>query len=119
MLCKETIYQAIYDPAVQITRRARRRRRRRRRRGLQRRGRLTAMGMIDERPAEAADRAQAGHWEGDLIMGAHNKSAIGTLVKRTTRFLILLPFADGVATADRVREAITSALEHLPQTLKR
>ena len=94
-LCKETIYQAIYDTAVALTRPARRRRRRRRLQGLQRRGRLTAMRMIDERPAEVEDRVQAGHWEGDLIMGAGNRSAIGTLVERTTRYLILLPFADG------------------------
>ena len=53
-LCKESIYQAIYDPAVALTRPARRRRRRRRLLGLQRRGRLTAMRMIDERPAEVA-----------------------------------------------------------------
>jgi len=118
-LCKETIYQAIYDPAVEITRPVRRRRRRRRLRGLQRRGRLTAMRMIDERPAEVADRLQAGHWEGDLIMGAGNRSAIGTLVERTTRFLILLPFSDGVATTDGVRRAITSALGNLPQPLRR
>jgi transposase, IS30 family len=84
-LCKETIYQAIYDTAVALTRPARRRRRRRRLQGLQRRGRLTAMRMIDERPAEVEDRAQPGHWEGDLIMGAGNRSAIGTLVERTTR----------------------------------
>ena len=89
-LCKETIYQAIYDPAVELTRPARRRRRRRRLLGLQRRGRLTAMRMIDERPDEVEDRVQAGHWEGDLIMGAGNRSAIGTLVERTTRFVILL-----------------------------
>ena len=82
-LCKETIYQAIYDAAVELTRPARRRRRRRRLLGLQRRGRLTAMRMIDERPAEVEDRLQAGHWEGDLIMGAGNRSAIGTLVERT------------------------------------
>jgi len=60
------------------------------------------MRMIDERPAMAEDRVQAGHWEGDLIMGAGNRSAIGTLVERTTRFLILLPFADGIATTDEV-----------------
>ena len=118
-LCKETIYQAIYDPAVEITRPARRRRRRRRLRGLQRRGRLTAMRMIDERPAEVEDRFQAGHWEGDLIMGAGNRSAIGTLVERTTRFLILLPFSDGIATTDGVRHAITSVLGNLPQPLRR
>jgi IS30 family transposase len=118
-LCRETIYQAIYDPAVQITRPARRRRRRRRLTGLQRRGRLTAMRMIDERPAEVEDRVQAGHWEGDLIMGAHNRSAIGTLVERTTRFVILFAFHDGVASADGARQAITQALGYLPQTLRR
>ena len=57
-LCKESIYQAIYDAAVAITRPARRRRRRRRLQGLQRRGRLTAMRMIDDRPAVAEDRVQ-------------------------------------------------------------
>ncbi|HTU87280.1 MAG TPA: IS30 family transposase, partial [Solirubrobacteraceae bacterium] len=106
-LCKETIYQAIYDAAVAITRPARRRRRRRRLLGLQRRGRLTAMRMIDERPAAVQDRLQAGHWEGDLLMGAGNRSAIGTLVERTTRYLVLLPFLDGIATTDGVRQAIT------------
>ena len=118
-LCKESIYQAIYDAAVVITRPARRRRRRRRLQGLQRRGRLTAMRMIDERPAVAEDRVQPGHWEGDLIMGAGNRSAIGTLVERTTRFLILLPFPDGIATTDGVRDQITQALESLPAGLRR
>ena len=118
-LCKESIYQAIYDAAVAITRPARRRRRRRRLLGLQRRGRLTAMRMIDERPAVAEDRVQPGHWEGDLIMGAGNRSAIGTLVERTTRFLILLRFPDGIATTDEVRDAITQALESLPAGLRR
>ena len=118
-LCKESIYQAIYDAAVAITRPARRRRRRRRLQGLQRRGRLTAMRMIDERPAVAADRVQPGHWEGDLIMGAGNRSAIGTLVERTTRFLILLRFPDGIATTDEVRDAITQALDSLPAGLRR
>jgi transposase, IS30 family len=118
-LCKESIYQAIYDAAVAITRPARRRRRRRRLLGLQRRGRLTAMRMIDERPAEVEDRAQPGHWEGDLIMGAGNRSAIGTLVERTTRFLILLPFTDAVASTEGVRHAITAALAELPAGLRR
>ena len=118
-LCKESIYQAIYDAAVAITWPARRRRRRRRLQGLQRRGRLTAMRMIDERPAVAEDGVQAGHWEGDLIMGAGNRSAIGTLVERTTRFLILLRFPDGIATTDGVRDAITQALESLPAGLRR
>jgi len=118
-LCKETIYQAIYDTAVALTRPVRRRRRRRRLLGLQRRGRLTAMRMIDERPAEVQDRVEAGHWEGDLIMGAGNRSAIGTLVERTTRYLVLLAFPDGIATTDRVRQAITDALESVPAGLRR
>ncbi len=118
-LCKETIYQAIYDTAVNLTRPVRRRRRRRRLCGVQRRGRLTAMRMIDERPAEVEDRVQAGHWEGDLIMGAGNRSAIGTLVERTTRYLVLLPFPDGIATTDGVRRAITDALKSVPVGLRR
>jgi IS30 family transposase len=77
------------------------------------------MRMIDERPVEVQDRVQAGHWEGDLIMGAGNRSAIGTLVERATRFLILLPFPDGIATTEGVRHAITAALEELPPGLRR
>ena len=52
-------------------------------------------------------------------MGAGSRSAIGTLVERTTRFLILLPFPDGIATTDGVRDAITQALESLPAGLRR
>ena len=61
----ESIYQAIYDPRIDLTRPAKRRRRRCRRRvqGLERRGRLTSMTMIAERPAEVIDRVQVGHWE--------------------------------------------------------
>ena len=46
--------------------------------------------MIDQRPAHIADRLEAGHWEGDLIMGQGNRSAIGTLVECSTRYLVLL-----------------------------
>jgi len=118
-LCTESIYQAIYDPAVEVTRPARRRRRRRRLLGIQRRGRLTAMRMLDERPMEALDRVQGGHWEGDLIMGPGNRSAIGTLVERTTRFVVLLHLPGGIGTADAVRQAVTSALMMLPGGLRR
>ena len=77
------------------------------------------MRMISERPAEAQDRRQAGHWEGDLIMGPGNRSAIGTLVERSTRFVILLAFPDGIPTTAGVRTAISSALERLPAALRR
>src|SRR5664279_5320674 len=120
--CTSTGRSSIIRIAVSRPRRCKpwsRRRRRRRLQGLQRRGRLTAMRMIDERPVEVQDRIEAGHWEGDLIMGAGNRSAIGTLVERTTRYLVLLPFSDGIATTDRVRQAITDALERVPAGLRR
>jgi transposase, IS30 family len=118
-LCAESIYQAIYDPAVALTRPARRRRRRRRLLGLQRRGRLTAMRMIAERPISVLDRLQAGHWEGDLIMGAGNRSAIGTLLERSTRFVILMRFPDAIASAEGVRQAVVNTFAGLPQRLRR
>jgi IS30 family transposase len=120
-LSTETIYQTIYDPGVPLTRPAKRRRRRRRRRlqGLERRGRLTAMTMISERPAEVEDRIQVGHWEGDCIVGAANRSAIGTLVERRTRFLILVHVPTGRPTAEVVRQGITTALTRFPAELRR
>jgi hypothetical protein len=77
------------------------------------------MRMIAERPVEVEDRVQAGHWEGDLIMGTGNRSAIGTLVERSTRYLILLHLHDGVSSAETVAEALGSALGSLPSALRR
>ena len=120
-LCTESIYQAIYDPRIDVTRPAKRRRRRRRRRvqGLERRGRLTNMTMIADRPVEVGDRVQVGHWEGDCIMGPGNRSAIGTLVERTTRFLILVHVPTGRPTAAAMRDGITDALGALAPHLRR
>ena len=120
-LCTESIYQAIYDPNVDVTRPAKRRRRRRRRRvqGLERRGRLTAMTMISQRPAQVADRGEVGHWEGDCIMGPGNRSAIGTLVERRTRFLILVHVPTGRPTAQAISDGVCAALQGLPAGLRR
>jgi len=73
---------------------------------------------ISDRPPEAADRAVPGHWEGDLIMGKGNQSAIGTLVERSTRFVILLHLP-GRHTADEVATAMINRMSELPEHLRR
>ena len=85
---------------------------------LERRGRLADMVMISERPPEVEDRAVPGHWEGDLLMGKNGKSAIGTLVERSTRFVMLFPLRRG-KTAEHVREAMTETITTLPDALRR
>ena len=82
------------------------------------RGHITGMVSISDRPAEAADRAVPGHWEGDLILGRGGRSAIGTLVERSTRFVMLLHLPDGRG-AEQVRDAMTAAITTLPAALRR
>ncbi|MPR00589.1 IS30 family transposase [Modestobacter sp. I12A-02628] len=74
--------------------------------------------MISERPAEVADRAVPGHWEGDLIAGAANKSFIGTLVERTTRFCLLLHLPGRKIDPLALQEAIVTAMGQLPKHLR-
>lgn len=72
---------------------------------------------IEERPVEVADRTIPGHWEGDLVMGHMNKSAIGTLVERTTRLTLLVKLAK--KDAQSVRKSFAEEFRHLPEGLKR
>ena len=73
--------------------------------------------MIVDRPAEVEDRAVPGHWEGDLITGTENRSAIGTLVERSTRFTMLLHLPDDHG-AFAVRDAIAATIATLPAALR-
>jgi IS30 family transposase len=85
---------------------------------MDRRGRIPNKVMISERPADVADRAVLGHWEGDLIIGKSGRSAIGTLVERSTRFVLLLHLPNG-HSAEEVRDAMTKAIQTLPAALVR
>jgi IS30 family transposase len=82
------------------------------------RGRLPGMVMISERPPEVADRAVPGHWEGDIILGHGGRSAVGTLVERTTRFVLLLHLAGG-RSADVLENAMRTTITALPEHLRR
>ena len=81
-------------------------------------GRLRHMVMTSDRPASVADRAVPGHWEGDLVMGKGGRSAIGTLVERSSRSVVLLHLPNG-RTAEQMRRALTRQLSTLPAELRR
>jgi len=75
------------------------------------------MVMISERPAEVEDRAVPGHWEGDLLSGKGQRS-IGTLVERSTRYVMLVRLPDG-KSAPAVRKALAKRIVTLPNALRR
>ena len=83
----------------------------------QRKNRIPNMINISERPAEADDRAVPGHWEGDLIIGKRNLTAIGTLVERTTGYTMLMHLPDGYK-AEQVRDALAAKIQTLPAQLR-
>jgi len=120
----ETIYQSLFVQArgtlgKELTRCLRTRRTKRKARGRAiPKGRMCDMVMISDRPAEASDRAVPGHWEGDLIIGKNGKSAIGTLVERNSRFLMLLRLPLG-RSAEHVRDVLTREIKRLPEQLRR
>lgn len=119
----ESIYQYIYIlPRTTLKRQLaselrRAHKNRRKRKGQAKSCPIQDYLSIEERPQEVADRIVPGHWEGDLIVGAQNKSAIGTLVERTTRFTLIvkLPAKD----AKTVRKAFSKKLKSLPASLKK
>ena len=123
----ETIYQSLYVQGRGALRRelARHlrtgrslRRPRRTETAAGQRGKLAGTVNISERPAEAADRAVPGHWEGDMIEGTAGKSQIGTLVERATRYTMLVPMPDG-KTAGAFADAVTPVIAGLPDSLRR
>jgi IS30 family transposase len=81
-------------------------------------GRLQNMILISDRPPEIEDRAVPGHWEGDLIIGKAGRSAIGVLVERSSRYVVLLHLPHG-RTAEDVRAALTRQISKLPAELRR
>jgi IS30 family transposase len=125
-LCHETIYKAIFNlpksqarrEMTQLLRQSPGGRRRRRRRD--RRSRFTGIQNItpiEQRPAEVELRLELGHWEGDLIKGAHGQSCIATLVERASRLVLLVPLRS--AHSDEVCQAIITRLRRLPPHLRR
>ena len=121
----ETIYQALYVQArgalkreVAAALRTGRTRRKPHRRPDQRTPRFAdERVMISDRPAEVEDRAVPGHWEGDLIVGASNQSAIVTLVERATRY-VMLGHLPGGHTAEEVRDVLVALIGTLPDHLR-
>ena len=117
----ETIYRSLYvqsrgELRRELTAQLRSGRSTRRSRGRpERRGRIVGMVSIAERPPEADDRRVPGHWEGDLVIGAANQSAVATLVERQTRYVLLARLGDQRSAT--VTDALGERIRHLPAHL--
>ena len=118
-VCRETIYKAIYAMPVGELRkelvqclRQGKSTRRPRAGGVDRRGQIPDMVSIHLRPPEVEDRLMPGHWEGDLIKGKNNASAVGTLVERSSGYLMLVKM--NAATATSAVEGFSAALNGMP-----
>ena len=121
----ETIYQSLFVQSrgalrreLTVHLRTRRTQRHPQRRPDRRKGRLVETIHISQRPAEAADRAVPGHWEGDLILGKAGGSAIGTLVERASRFVMLVHLPKR-RTAEDFAQALIPVIQTLPAQLRR
>jgi IS30 family transposase len=123
-VCAETIYQAcyrgtgIFGGATKWLATHRGRRRPRGRGRSKSSNVLGAIRNVTERPAGGTDRSEAGHWEGDLIKGAFNRSGVVTLVERQSRYTLLGRLANG-CDADTTRRALTSLFSLVPARLRR
>jgi len=93
-----------------------RKHRHRQKRGVEAKRKIEDMLSIEERPKEVEDRIIPGHWEGDLVIGKNNRSALGTLVERTTRTVILIPIKN--REAETVAKAFAKEVKKLPQQMK-
>jgi IS30 family transposase len=122
-IAPETIYQSLYVQSrgrfrKDLTRYLRTGRTKRKpRRGPTGQGRIPEMVSISQRPAEVEDRAVPGHWEGDLLAGKQNRSFIGTLVERQTRFVMLTHLGRD-ATTENVTGRIAEQIVRLPEQLR-
>ncbi|MBH8655079.1 IS30-like element ISPsp4 family transposase, partial [Pseudomonas aeruginosa] len=123
-VCRETIYNAIYAlPAGELRKelilclRQGKTTRRPRLGGVDRRGQIPEMVSIHLRPPEVEDRLMPGHWEGDLIKGKANASSVGTLVERTSGYLMLVKMND--ATATSAMEGFSAALNNMPLAMRK
>ena len=120
----ETIYRSLFvqtrgELRRELTRHLRTQRTGRKPQGrTEKRGRLVGMTPISARPAEAADRAVPGHWEGDLLLGGVGKGAVITLVERSTRFVLLAPLPDSHKAID-LREVLTPMVASLPDQIRK
>src|ERR1035437_6788056 len=121
-LCAETICQAVYRPDLgglprelpgRVLHQRRRQRLPRRHAQARRCGPIAELTLIHDRPAAALNRVEPGHWEGDLITGARNASAIVTMVERVTRYTLLGHLPGPRHDSATVRDAVVAALADL------
>ncbi len=127
-VCAETIYRACYANnnntsglkagSWQSLPRGRRRRKPRSRCETAKRSALGPYRPLTQRPQQADDRSEPGHWEGDLMIGANNASAIATLVERVSRLTLVVPLPHGYS-ADNVTRAVTAAFGRQPAQLRK
>ena len=124
-VCHETIYQSLYvqgrgELRRELTVALRTGRAKRRPQGSTRekRARIKDMVLISERPAVIEDRAVPGHWEGDLILGRNSRSQVGTLVERSTRYLMLCHLPTDRTSAS-MRDALENAVKRMPEELRK